>query len=419
MTLKELIDLLRVHLRLLLAITFGATLLVAVVSFIIPNSYTASVSMQVISESGDPSQAQSMANDIAALLATDGVKTTAAEDVKLADAAAYSVSVESSTTSRVIGLSVEGPDADTAGKLCARIATNVSKQATSDMGVASLYDSSSADPSVGVSGPPRKQYIAIAFLGGLFAAVALIVCVDMVRPRVHSVEEASELLDGMPVVGRIPQVGDADAARDADRTTAHDAAKTLLANIRFCSDERPVRAIVVTSAARGEGKTTVSLELAQSIASSGKRVLLVEANLRHPSLGELVIGGQPEGPVAGYCDVLAGRVQLSKTIHRLKQPNLFFLDAGTPDVDPADVFADDLMPELVDKLRNGFDYVVFDAPAAARYVDAAVLAHIADATLLVLRPNAPLLTELAAAHDELGKAKARVLGICANDYPVR
>lgn len=206
MTLKDLLDLLHLHLRLLVAITLGVTLATGHVCLAMPNSYTASASMQVISESGSSSESQAMANDIATLLKSDDIKTAAAQDLGMGDASDYEVSVESTTTSRVIKVSVKGPSQDQVSSLCKQIASNVSKQAASSMGVKEMYSSSQPDPQAVLSGPKRAQYVAVGFLGGLFAAVVVIVCMDMARPRVHSGAEAVELLDGMPIIGRIPQI---------------------------------------------------------------------------------------------------------------------------------------------------------------------------------------------------------------------
>lgn len=207
--------------------------------------------------------------------------------------------------------------------------------------------------------------------------------------------------------------------KDADNSRAHNAVKTLLANIRFSSDEEPIKVVVVTSSVAGEGKTTISLELAKSMASSGKRTLLVEGNLRNPALAGLVAGSTTERRQAGCCDVVEGGASPVEAISRLKDPNLYFMDSGDPAGDPADVFADAHMAELVDNLRDKFDYMVFDTPAVVPYADAAVLSHLADGTILVVRPNAPLASELVAANEELKKAKANVLGICLNDFPAR
>lgn len=208
MTLKELLVLLRLHVRLLAAITLGATLVVGVACLAIPNSYTASISMQVVSESGSASESQAMANDITALLKTDATKSAAVQKLGMSDADSYDVTVEGATTTRIIKLSVEGPASDQASKLCEQIASDVSSVAESDMGVKTLYDSSSSEPEVSPSGPSRIMYLAVAFIAGLFVAIAAIVCMDTVRPRVHSSEEASELLGGLPVIGRIPQLKD-------------------------------------------------------------------------------------------------------------------------------------------------------------------------------------------------------------------
>ena len=424
MTFKDLLDLLRARLALLIGVTLAATAAAGVVSYRMPDVYTASITMQVISTTGSATEGQLVANDIAAVLRSGKVEAQALGELGIADGSPYQVAVGASANSRVITLSVTGTDPNTISLLTLQMAADISAQAQALMFTQPLIAEGTAAPQAYVSGPPRKKYIAYAAVGGLALVLALVLVRELVRPQVRSGDEAARLLGGVPVIGRLPGRGRASTRKgsagrdDADRSIAganspDTTLRTFLANIRFQSKDQQMRTLVVTSACPGEGKTETSLALARTIAASGRSVVLVEGNMRNPSLNDRFAGDRD---LLGYCDVVEGKVPLSKAICRLKVPNLFYLSAGTPAMDPADLLADDRVTELLAHLQTMFDYVVYDTPAAASFVDAAVLAHTADGTIMVVRPKKLSARELMAAKEELDLAGARILCVYENRF---
>ena len=193
------------------------------------------------------------------------------------------------------------------------------------------------------------------------------------------------------------------------------ASKTLLANIRFASVDEKVKTIVVTSSEQNEGKTIVSTNLANAIATSGKKVLIVEADMRRRSLGKLL----DIHPAHGLYAALSGAASLNEAIQPTDIPNLYFMDAEPSIPSPADILSTKRFASLVDKLRDSFDYVIFDTPPVSLFVDAAVLSSLVDGTLLVVRQNQTKRSVVVKCAQQLRVADARILGtvmtFCTDD----
>lgn len=187
------------------------------------------------------------------------------------------------------------------------------------------------------------------------------------------------------------------------------AAKTLFANIRFMSVDAPIKSIVITSSVPNEGKSTVSMNLAQAIATSGKRVLLVEADMRRRSLASML---QVRPPIGLYA-VLTEASPLNAAVIGTSTPNLSFLDVEPNIPNPADMISSKRYKRFVHLLEEQYDYVIFDTPPVGTFVDAAILSTLVDATVMVVRPNATKRTELVEAYEQLQKADANVIGLCA------
>lgn len=197
----------------------------------------------------------------------------------------------------------------------------------------------------------------------------------------------------------------------AQKPTVTDAISTLYANIRFAEQESPIRSIVITSATAREGKSFIALQLAKAMAQSGKKTLLVDANCHAP-----VLAGQLGVTAArGIAEIVASGADLSEAVSGTKTTDLAFLNGGSGLAAPADLFGTDAFADMVKGVSAAYDYVIFDTPALDSYIDAAVLASVVDATLLVVRQHAVSRDAVAAACDQLGKAHAHVIGVALND----
>ena len=217
MTLLELLQLMRKHLKLVILLPIVCALAMGVYSYaFMANTYTASTSMYVLAKQTSANSdnaanysnlnaSQMLANDVSTLLKSDRIAADTVKNLHLDSLKGYSTKVTSETTSRVITLSVTGSDPDTSAAIANEMASNVSKVAQQVMDVQSVNVIVQAVSPSSPSGPNRSMYIAVALLAGLFIAIAIVVVSDMLNTKVRNADEVEELL-GLPVIGRMPAV---------------------------------------------------------------------------------------------------------------------------------------------------------------------------------------------------------------------
>ncbi len=214
MTLLELLQLLRKRLALVIALPIVCALAMGVYSyFFMPNTYTASTSLYVLtkteaSNSGsnmysDLNASQLLTNDVATLIESDRVMGDTAKALNMQNLAGFDVAITSETTTRVITLSVTGEDADATAVVANKLVESASSVAQEVMDIQSVNVIDKAVAPVNPSGPNRPMYVAVALMAGLFLAVAAVVMADMLNTKVRRVEEVEDLL-GLPVIGRMP-----------------------------------------------------------------------------------------------------------------------------------------------------------------------------------------------------------------------
>lgn len=187
------------------------------------------------------------------------------------------------------------------------------------------------------------------------------------------------------------------------------AAKTLFANIRFMSPDCPLRTIVMTSSVPNEGKSITSIELAKAIATSGKKTLLVEADMRRRTLAN-ALGVRAQ---AGVYSVLTDAVTIEQAVVPTKVHDLYLLDSEPNIPNPADIIFSKSYAYLTRELEDRFDYVIYDTPPVGTFVDAAILSTLVDGTVLIVKPGLTKRVELQDAYEQLKKADANVIGTCA------
>lgn len=213
MTLLELLHLLRKHLKLVIALPIVFAIACGVVTLFMPNQYTASTTMYVLSKNADNKSGnaysdltagQLLSNDVASIAKSSEVKSAVANSLGTS-LSSYDVKVDNSTTTRVITLSVTGPDPQAAANIANAYVQNISSTAQSVMDVQAVNVIDAASAPTSPSGPKRPLYILVALLVGLFLAVAIVVIADMVNTKVRSDEDVEELL-GIPVVGHFPDI---------------------------------------------------------------------------------------------------------------------------------------------------------------------------------------------------------------------
>ena len=194
------------------------------------------------------------------------------------------------------------------------------------------------------------------------------------------------------------------------RRSVENSAKTLLANIRFMSVDKPIRTVVITSAVPNEGKTFIAANLACAMATSGVRTLIVESDLRRRSQAR-TLGVHAEH---GLYSVLAGEVSLKDAIVHTKTPRMDFLDAEPHIPNPSDLLSSNRYTRFIEQTKQEYGYIVFDTPPVGAFVDAAVLGAKADAVFMVVREGYTRKDDIVRAAEQLRTANAPFSGIVMN-----
>jgi non-specific protein-tyrosine kinase len=194
------------------------------------------------------------------------------------------------------------------------------------------------------------------------------------------------------------------------RSAAAEAYRTLRINLQYSSLDRDLRTILVTSAAEGDGKTTVAANLGVALAESGKKVLLIDCDLRRPGLHGLF--GLPLSP--GLTGALL-EDNSDPPVEATAVPGLSVLPAGDPPPNPAEFVASARLARLLGRLRERFDLLVVDSPPVGLVADAAVLAPQADGVLLVVSAGRTRRDPARRARQQLDKVGAHLLGAVLNN----
>lgn len=253
--------------------------------------------------------------------------------------------------------------------------------------------------------PDLTRYLGLGLLAGLVLGALLAVLRDLLDVTVRTSTTAEELA-GVPTLAVVDEDPDAVARAESVRRL-----RTGLAFLR-AADDRPAGAevVVVTSALGGEGKSTIALDLARVFAEGGERVLLVEADLRRPTLA----AGLRLEPGPGLSEVLAGRVAAVSALRPSGSERLDVLPAGGLPPNPAELLGSARMRDLLAHLRADHDRVVVDTPPLLPVTDGAVVAGLADGVLLVVRWGRTRRDEVHEAVATLGQVHARLLGTVLN-----
>lgn len=272
------------------------------------------------------------------------------------------------------------------------------------------------------SSPKTLQDVIIGCVAGIAIGILLAFLVERFDDRIKSRTTAEEATDGVPVIATLPMV---DAWRnnpthglaflEDPSSLASEAYRTLRTAVQFLLLESPrQRVVVITSSVAGEGKSTAAANLALSLATVGKRVILVSADLRRPSVHKLF--DLPND--TGLTSVLVGACSTEAAIKSIpNEPLLSVMPSGPIPPNPSELLALDKTAAVMDELRSLADVVLLDCPPVTAVADSLTLAHYADTVLLLASVDTTSLRALRRASELLAQIKARASGIILNKVP--
>jgi capsular exopolysaccharide synthesis family protein len=264
--------------------------------------------------------------------------------------------------------------------------------------------------------PKRPLIILLSALAGLFLGVCFALLQEFLDDRVNAPEDARRLL-GVPVLGYIPNIDKVDQRLlTAEKTggSVLESYRVLRSNVRFAAVGEPLQSIMVTSTAPGEGKSLTATNLAIAMALDGKRVALVDADLRRPTVHEKF--GLRNTP--GLTNVLVGAMSLDKAMQTTDIENLQILTSGPLPPNPAELLNSRAMEQVQEMLKERFDIIVLDSPPCLSVADAQVMAATVDGLIYVVQLGSTRKSALKHGSELLRQAHARVLGIVYNKVQV-
>lgn len=185
--------------------------------------------------------------------------------------------------------------------------------------------------------------------------------------------------------------------------------KVLRSNLEFCGDEK--RVIAVTSCIPNEGKSSITVLLAKSFAESGKKVLLVDADMRKSVMMHRI---EMDGPTKGLSHWLSGQVELKETITPTNTPNMYMVLSGPTPPNPAELLGNNRFQMMITAARKVYDYVLIDTPPLGSVIDSAVIAKNCDGVALIIASDAVSYHLAQNVVDQLKKTECPILGVILN-----
>ena len=260
--------------------------------------------------------------------------------------------------------------------------------------------------------PNRRMNLLLGTILGIALAFAVVMLVNYLDDTFATVEEIERELgvSVLTVVYRLPSDESPLLKSPLGRGPFAEAFRMLRSGLRFSAVKRPIKTLVVTSPGVGEGKSTVSLNLAIACAEGGQRTIIVDADLRRPTLHRVL---NLEKSV-GLTNCILNEMDISEAVQKTDYANLSFMATGPRPPTPGELLDSEPMRELVERLKDVADLIIFDTPPAMIIADAQVLARVCDGVLPVMELETTKRPAMRRLVEVLNRAETAIPGIVVN-----
>ena len=435
MTLLSYVRTIRARWRALALIVLCTVSMGALVTLVSPRLYQADAQVFVSSSSDTSSTsalagvsyAQAQVSTYAAIIDSPDVLTTVIKNLELpygSDELKTKITANTPAAQTLVNIHVVDASPSVAAAIANATSTafidviqRYSTPAGSSTPSVRLFVTDPAVVPVSPVSPDVFTNIGLALALGLIVGVAFVVIRDVLDNRIRDLDDLSKTT-GLSAMGRIVEDRKASehvvAARSRTGSARAENYRQLRANLQFANVDDQPKVLAVSSSMPGEGKTTIAVNLATSLADAGLRVCLVDADLRRPAIATklgLVAG-------VGLTSVLTKRVALRDALQPVG-PNLTVLTSGPVPPNPSEILASSYVRDLVARLSEDVDFVIIDTAPLLPVVDGAEVAAFADGTLLVARHGSTTYPQLRRAVQSLLAVDATILGVALNRVPER
>lgn len=260
--------------------------------------------------------------------------------------------------------------------------------------------------------PDVKMNLLIGMIIGLFGGIGLAFLFEHLDDTFKRSVDVENLL-GLPVIGLIPESPEMNdgasvvqVSLDDPRSAVVEAYRSVRTALQFSGERGAPQLLALTSSEKGEAKTTSAVGIGIQFAQFGSKVLIIDADLRNPSLHK-VFGGDN---LHGLTNVLAGGESPSRVTHNTPVSNLYFMSSGPLPPNPAELLSCNKMKQLLEVARGKFDYIIIDSPPILGLADVLVIANLADAVILEIHAGATRRATVQAALKRLTAVRIKPLG---------
>lgn len=431
MTILDLVRIMRSNFKLLLLATLLGTLLAAAYTMTLPVQYTTNSTVQVIGGNSQDMNSATISEQLATsraayyakLASSQGVSDRIVQQSKggLApgDFSVAGASSDNSATVTLTAVSATPAKAQRAADLARSALAAEAKylETLGSVNKTTIYEvfpiTTAAKPST-PSSPSWPFNLAAGALLGFLGGIAVVVLRKQLDSRVRHSDEV-EKLTGAGVLGVIPRAKNLANERRGglgDLGTTAEAFRMLRTNLRYVSTDEPPRSLVITSAVQGEGKSTIAANLARVLAAAGQSVVLVDTDLRRPTVHE-TFGVEN---LVGLTEVLTGQAPLREVIQQGDHKNLAVITAGRVPPNPSELLGSRRMSAVIEALAERY-FVVLDAPPLLPVTDAGLLAVAADGAAVVYHHGKTHREQVALCTKILDQVGARYFGSILNLTP--
>jgi capsular exopolysaccharide synthesis family protein len=266
------------------------------------------------------------------------------------------------------------------------------------------------------SSPRILLNMILALLAGLGIGIAAAFALEQIDEGIADPADVEENLN-VPLLGTVPRIPDGhplEALRDRKSALA-EAYLSLQTNLSFTTDHGVPRTLAITSTSPGEGKTTTSYALAHSLARAKRRILLIDSDMRSPSIHRTF----DEKNVRGLSNYLSGEEDISKLISPTPYANLFIMTAGPQPPSAAELLSSDRLERLIEKVSKDFDHVIIDAPPVMGLADAPLIGSRVEGVVFVLEAHRVKKSTARVALGRLIAANSQIIGVVLSKFDVK
>jgi capsular exopolysaccharide synthesis family protein len=264
--------------------------------------------------------------------------------------------------------------------------------------------------------PKPRQNTVLGFLLGILIGVGGAFLLEYLDTSIKNTREIEDLT-GLTVLATIPLIKDKGHPQiptiDEPHSQMAEAYRILRTNLAFAATAKPIKSLLITSTIPQEGKTTTCINLGISLAQQGHKTIILDCDFRRPMLHRY-LAQYISSNTNGLSDVLVGKLKLKDAIVEGTAHNLNFITSGTIPSNPAELLGSPKMMETVEKLKNDFAYVIFDAPPALGVADARVIGKISDAIIVVVLSKRTHRDAVREVKDELERSGEKIIGFVLN-----